>query len=123
MANQTRQFKVGDLLQRVIADLLLKDLKDPRVTLISVSGVQVSRDLSFARIFISILVLDELTEALGKSVIQKLNDAKGLVRYTIGKEAALRRVPDIIFAWDRTAEHGQHLSSLIDKARREDSIQ
>jgi ribosome-binding factor A len=121
MASQTRQFKVGDLLQRIVADLLLKDLKDPRVALVSVSSVQVSRDLSFAKIFISILGVGDLPDELGNAVIHKLNDAKGLVRYTIGRKAALRIVPEIAFVWDRTLERGHQLTSLIDKARQEDA--
>ena len=121
MASQTRQFKVGDLLQRIVAELLLKDLKDSRVALVSVASVQVSRDLSFAKIFISILGLGDLSEELGNQVIQKLNDSKGQVRYTIGRKAALRVVPEIAFVWDRTLERGHHLSSLIDKARQQES--
>ena len=120
MASQTRQFKVADLLQRIIADLLLKDLKNPKVPLVSVAGVEVSRDLSFAKVFISIFGADLGPEDLTPQVIDKLNSAKPFVRHVIAKQAALRIVPEIAFVLDRTLEKGHHLSSLINKARQQD---
>jgi ribosome-binding factor A len=116
MASQTRQFKVADLLQKIIADLLLRDLKDPRVPLVSVASVEVSRDLSFAKVFISMFGANLGEEDLSKSVLEKLNLAKGFVRHTIAKQASLRIVPELAFVLDRTLERGHELSSLIDAA-------
>jgi ribosome-binding factor A len=123
MASQTRQFKVADLLQRIIADLLLKDLKNPKVPLVSVAGVEVSRDLSFAKVFISIFGADLGPEDLTQQVIDRLNLAKGFVRHTIAKQASLRIVPEIAFVLDRTLEKGHQLSSLIAEARQKDNDQ
>ena len=118
MANQTRQFKVGDLLQKIIAEVMMREVKDPRVKMASVTSVDVSRDLSSAKIYISVLGSAED----GEKAIEGLNRAKGFIRHKVGKNSELRITPSLNFKLDRSAEHSQHLSNLIAEARAKDDL-
>ena len=112
MANETRMHRVEDSLQRVLSQALIRDIKDPRLSLTTVSAVKVARDLSCAKVFVSFLKPDTNVE----EALEVLNRAKGLLRHHIAKNCDLRIVPELQFVHDATVAHGHHISSLIDKA-------
>lgn len=105
-----RQQRVGDLLRNELAAILQREMKDPRVGLATVSGVDVSRDLSHATVRIS--VLGEEDERLAS--IRTLDGAKGYIRSLLARRVRLRTVPELVFKLDRGAEHSQKISDLLE---------
>ena len=111
MANQ-RAVRVGDQIQREIAELLRTELKDPRVGMITLTGVEVSGDLSHAKIFFTTLLEgDARAESLAT-----LRRASGFFRSHVGKRLQIRVVPELHFEFDGSVERGVELSKLIDRA-------
>lgn len=108
-----RTRRVADLLQKTLAQMLLQDMSDDRFRLVTVTGVTVSRDLSYAKIHISMLFDD--AEKI-KQVVDALNRAAKSLRYQLAKEVELRIVPELKFLYDESTAHGFRISDLIDEA-------
>jgi ribosome-binding factor A len=111
-----RTRRVGEQLQRELAALIRDEINDPRVGMVSVSAVEVSRDLSHAKVFISTLGEAEDAEAS----VKVLQGAAGYLRRLLGQRMTLRSVPQLHFNRDYSIEQGARLSSLIDSAVRGD---
>ncbi len=113
----SRSQRVEQQIQRALGELLLLEVKDPRVRGVSVSAVEVSRDLGVAQVWISLLAPDDdPAEALAG-----LRAAGGFLRAQLGKRLSLRRVPELRFDHDSSIRRGSELGQLIDEARRRDS--
>jgi ribosome-binding factor A len=96
-------------MQRELAALLQEELKDPRLGMISVSGVEVSRDLAHARVYISVLGGKEtVSETLGI-----LNRAAGFLRHELGQRMRLRVIPQLRFLYDESLAEGARMDALI----------
>lgn len=108
-----RTQRVGDLIQKTLAQMLLEDMSDERFRLVTVTGVSVSRDLSYAKVFVSVLS-DEQDKV--KQTINALNGAAKSLRYNLAQAVELRIVPELKFVYDESTAHGFHISSLIDSA-------
>lgn len=115
MSKRTEQ--VGDLIHRVLAEALLKDIADPRLKLISITAVEVSRDLSYATVFISSLGDD----ASILDAFKALEKAAGFLRRAVAKASDLRVVPQLRFKHDASTAYAAKMSELIDQARSRDS--
>ncbi|CEG55334.1 30S ribosome-binding factor RbfA [Stutzerimonas kunmingensis] len=115
----SRTQRIGDQMQRELALLIQREIKDPRLGLITITAVDVSRDLSHAKIFITIMGQDEDQEAV-KGNLRILNDAAGFLRMQLGKSMKLRTVPQLHFNYDASIRRGVELSSLIERAVAED---
>ncbi|AHE99004.1 30S ribosome-binding factor RbfA [Thioalkalivibrio paradoxus] len=111
-----RSERVGDQMQRELAELIRLEVKDPRVGMITLSGVEVSRDLAHAKVFFTQLG----GEAKGLEAQQGLNHAAGYLRHALGTRLRLRSVPTLRFIYDDTPERGARISALIDSAIAED---
>jgi len=114
-----RTRRVGEQLQRELAALIRDEIDDPRIGMVSISGVEVSRDLSHAKIFFSTMATtgEEQDPDVSLHVLQ---GAAGFLRRLLGKHLAMRRVPQLHFRHDHTLEQGARLSALIDSAMRAD---
>ncbi len=108
-----RTARVGDLIQKAIASILLQDMSDDRFRLVTITSVTVSRDLSYAKVYVSVL-LDE--EDKIKDIILALNRAAKGLRFLLAKEVDLRIMPELKFVFDDATAHGFHISNLIDSA-------
>lgn len=108
-----RTQRVADLLQKALAQLLLQDMTDDRFRLVTVTGVSVSRDLSYAKVYVSVL-LDEKEKI--KETVLALNRASKSLRYQLAKEVDLRIVPELKFVYDESTAQGFRISQLIDEA-------
>ncbi|ABP80940.1 ribosome-binding factor A [Streptococcus pneumoniae] len=115
----SRTQRIGDQMQRELALLIQREIKDPRLGLITITAVDVSRDLSHAKIFITIMGQDDDQEAI-KGNLRILNDAAGFLRMQLGKSMKLRTVPQLHFNYDASIRRGVELSSLIERAVAED---
>ena len=111
-----RPRRVAHLLQKELAVLIQQELADPRVKEITLTAVEISRDLSNARVFITAMQgADAAKEAIGA-----LNNAASYLRKHLRGRLDLRSVPNLKFVYDESVERGANLSALIDRARRED---
>ncbi|WP_018862410.1 30S ribosome-binding factor RbfA [Thioalkalivibrio sp. ALJ3] len=111
-----RSDRVGDQILRELADLIRLEVKDPRVGMITLADVEVSRDLAHAKVFFTQLGGEEK----GREAQQGLNHAAGFLRRALGQRMRLRSVPQLRFVYDDTPERGARMSSLIDQALAED---
>ena len=104
-----RTRRVGEQIQREVAGILQEEFKDPRLGMISVSGVEVSRDLAHARVYISVLGGDEDVN----ETIRVLNKAAGFIRHQLGQRMRLRSVPQLRFLYDESLAEGARMDALI----------
>ena len=107
-----RTRRVGEQLQRELATLIRDEVRDPRVGMVSVSAVEVSRDLSHAKVFVSTLGGQEETTEL----LKVLEGAAGYLRHLLGQSLNMRHVPQLRFKHDHSLQEGARLSALIDSA-------
>lgn len=112
-----RSDRVGDQMQRELADLIRLEVKDPRVGMVTLSGVEVTRDLAHAKVYFTQLGGEEK----GLEAEHGLNHAAGYLRHALGTRMRLRSVPQLRFIYDDTPERGARISALIDSALAEDA--
>lgn len=114
MATKTipRTRRVGEQIRRELAELIRDELRDPRLALISMTSVEVSRDLAYARIFVTLM--GDPTERNER--VAELNRAAPLLRRELGRRMRLRVIPKLEFRYDEIVEQGARLSALIDAA-------
>ena len=115
----SRTQRIGDQMQRELAQLIQREVKDPRLGLITITAVEVSRDLSHAKVFITVMGKDDDKDAV-KANLRILNDASGFLRMQLGKAMKLRTVPQLHFNYDASVRRGVELTSLIERAVAED---
>jgi ribosome-binding factor A len=108
----SRSLRVADQIQRELAALIRDEVKDPRMGMVSISGVEVSRDMAHAKVYVSVLG-DEQSAA---DSLEALNHAAGFLRRELGRSMRLRTVPQLRFIHDRSLEEGARMSALIDEA-------
>ena len=104
-----RPVRVGELIQTEIADLLLRQMKDPRLNMATVSRVEVSPDLRYARVYISHMG----NEVEQRMAIEGFLHATGFIRNQLGKRLKLRHVPQLSFRLDATIAYGVRISSIL----------
>lgn len=118
MGKGYRSGRLGEEIRRIVSDLLLREIKDPRLSgMVSVSAVEVTEDGSYATVYITVLGSKPSEETSGEKkdeVLAAFKSAKGLIRREIGKQVKLRHVPDLLFKFDTSLEYGRHISKLID---------
>ena len=117
MGKGYRQGRLGEEIRKIISDMLLRDLKDPRLSgLISISGVEVTSDGSYATCYVTLLTTSKDPEkkaAEENEVLEGLRSAKGTIKKEIGRSVKLRHVPELIFKMDNSMEYGRHITEVI----------
>ena len=105
-----RSYKVSDQIQRDLAELIARELKDPRVGMVTLQGVEVTPDYAHAKVYFSVLTGDpEQTQ-------EALNHAAGHLRNGLFKRLHIHTVPTLHFVYDRTTERAADMNALIAKA-------
>ncbi|HSH26927.1 MAG TPA: 30S ribosome-binding factor RbfA [Wenzhouxiangella sp.] len=112
-----RTRRVGEQIQRELATLVREQVKDPRLGMTTVSAVQVSRDFSHAKVYVTVLGEPEVQ----RQSLQVLRRAAGFLRHELGRRMLIRTVPELHFVYDESIERGSRLSDLIEQAVAEDS--
>ena len=102
--------RVNEAVRSVIADGLA-DLKDPRIGLVTVTGVEVTPDLREATVFVSVLG----GQSKRRGSLEGLESARGVLQAKINEELTLRRTPTLSFAYDESVERGVRMTELIDR--------
>jgi len=115
----SRSQRVGDFLQQELAQLIQRELRDPRVELVSVTGVDVSRDLSHAKVFFTQLGVDNIDTA--KPTAETLNKAAGFLRSQLARSATMRTVPKLHFRFDESVGRGRDMEALLLDAKAADA--
>lgn len=107
-ANSGRPQKLGDLIQRELSELLARELRDPRVGMITITGVDVSPDFSHAKVFFTVLEKQKLGDTSAG-----LKRAAGFLRSQLARRIKLYTTPQLRFEYDESVERGDRLSRLI----------
>lgn len=115
----SRTQRVSQEMQKEIAIILQREVKDPRIGMATVSGVDLSRDLAYAKVFVTFLNYNEPEQV--KAGINALQDASGFIRVLLGKAMRLRVVPELTFAYDNSLVEGMRMSNLVTNVLRNDA--
>lgn len=109
-----RADRVGEAIRDVIADLLLRDIKDPRIGMITLTTVEISDDLRHARVYFSCVG----DEAVRQRSLSGLRSASGFIKAQVTRRLKLRYAPELRFLFDPTLEVADRLTTLLKDARR-----
>jgi len=116
MSRFKRADRVADLIQMEISDILLRQVRDPRIGAVTITGAKVSDDLRTARIFFVELGKDQCSE----EVKTGLASATGFLRRELGRRLQLRCVPELLFSYDPSFAYGNRIERLISEIHREE---
>ncbi len=115
-----RPQRVSQELQKEIAIILQREIKDPRLgMMVTVSGVEVSRDLAYAKVFVTFL--NDQDEEAVKNGLKALKEASGYIRILLGKAMRLRIVPELTFFYDNSLIEGMRMSNLVSNVIKNDA--
>jgi ribosome-binding factor A len=114
----SRAERVGDYLRRELALIIQREVRDPRLGMVSITAVDVSRDISHARVHFTLLGSDTAEDA--KPCTDVLNNAAGFLRSALARDASMRSVPKLRFVFDSSVGRGRDLEALINRARSAD---
>lgn len=113
MKQYARSDRVADVLKKEVCEMLFKEVKDPHLGFITITGVEVSRDLKLAKIFYTILgqpeQVDESTRALRRIT--------PFIRKQLGRKLHMRSIPDLLFRYDHSLEYGTKIDHILDSLR------
>ncbi|MDE8754278.1 30S ribosome-binding factor RbfA [Pectobacterium polaris] len=115
----SRTQRVAQEMQKEIAIIIQREVKDPRIGMATVSGVEVSRDLAYAKVFVTFLNDNEPEQV--QIAIKALQDASGFIRTLVGKAMRLRVVPALTFSYDNSLVEGMRMSNLVTNVVRNDT--
>ena len=115
-----RTDRVGQQIQKEIAIILMREIKDPRLAMTTVSAVEVTRDLAYAKIFVTFFTSEQ--EEIDAS-IEVLTEAEGYIRSLLAKRLRARIMPHLRFVYDKSMVEGVRMSSLVDDAIASDNKQ
>lgn len=113
-----RTDRVADFLQRELAQLIQFQVRDPRVGMASIRDVEVTRDLAYAKVFVTFVGKE--TDKECEEAAEVLNGATGFLRTQVAKMSNMRSVPKLRFIYDKSVREGTRLSAIIEQAVQED---
>ncbi|MDA8124186.1 MAG: 30S ribosome-binding factor RbfA [Deltaproteobacteria bacterium] len=116
MSSFKRADRVADLIKMEVADLLLKQVKDPRIGLVTITGVKVTDDLRTARLFF----VEMGKDTCSPEVKTGLAKATGFLKRELGRRLQLRCVPELLFTYDPSFAYGSRIESLLKEIHREE---
>ena len=108
-----RTQRVADSLQRELASIIQREVRDPRVGMVSITGVEVSRDLGHARVYYTVMGSDSSEEAAESTAA--LNRASGFLRSQLSRDSSMRSVPQLKFYFDSSVGRGRELEDQIQR--------
>ena len=113
---QLRIEKIQELMKQEISKIILQELKDPRIGFVTVTQVEVSRDLSLAKVYISIMGSEEQIEGSWKG----LQSSLGFIRREVGHRIRLRITPKLRFVLDKSLDYSDHIQKLLLQIERDE---
>lgn len=115
----SRVQRVEQQLQKEIALILQREIKDPRIGMVTVSSVESSRDLAYAKVYVTFFTLGSQTPEEG---LAALREAAGFIRSLLGKVIRLRVTPELTFVYDQSLTEGMRISNLVTQAVNNDRV-
>lgn len=112
-----RTDRVGQQIQKEIAMIIQREIKDPRLGMVTVNAVEVTRDLAYAKIFVTFFTLENQSE---EQSIVILNEAAGFIRSALAKRIKARIMPELRFVFDKSMSEGVRMTNLVNQAVAED---
>jgi ribosome-binding factor A len=113
MPSKLRLHRIADRIRQVLAEMVIREIEDPRISGISITDVKVDRELSFADIYVSAVE----GRARSQEVLEGLEHAGGYIRASLASQIDLRSFPKIRFHWDPTPENADHIEMLLASIR------
>ena len=110
MASKQRARRVADRIHQELAVVLQREIADPRLSMVTVTGVEVDRELAFATVFITVLDAKEREQ----DVFEALESARGYLQSALADRIALRSLPRLRFEWDTSLEYAKRIEELLD---------
>ncbi len=104
-----RSDKVAETIHELICSMLSRGLNDPRIGFVTITGVELTDDLSLARIFFTVIGDDKAK----KDTEAGLNSAKGFIRREVGKHLTIRHTPELLFKYDSSQDYASRIDSLL----------
>ncbi len=115
---KARANRVAEQIKKEVSQILQSEIKDPRITgFLSVTDVEITRDLGVAKIFVSIYG----TESEKQLTLKALESAQGFIRTEIGKRIQFRHVPEVSFHLDQSIEYGAHISGILNDLKEKEN--
>jgi len=108
--------RVGEQIKKELSQILQMELKDPRIGFVTLTGVDVTNDLSQATVYLSVLGDDSQKE----ETLKALAKAQGFIRSELGRRVRLRHTPELIFKFDTSIEYGSRIEQLLAQLNREE---
>jgi ribosome-binding factor A len=112
---RVRVGRVGEQIKKELSQIVQSELKDPRIGFLTVTGVDVTNDLSLARVYLSVLGTDEQKEA----TLKALSSGTGYIRSELGKRIRLRKIPELQFRFDASIDYGSKIDLLLHQLNQE----
>ncbi|PSU83875.1 30S ribosome-binding factor RbfA [Photobacterium phosphoreum] len=113
----SRTQRVAQQLQKELAVILQREIKDPAIAMTTISSVDVSRDMNYAKIYVTFFPIGEQT---AEGSLEALREMAPYIRSLLGKEIRLRVTPELNFIFDQSLTEGMRISNLVSKAVRDD---
>jgi ribosome-binding factor A len=114
----SRTSRIGEVIMRELAQMIQQELSDPRVGMVTVSHVDVTSDLRYAKVYVTRLNGVESEQDVDEC-IAGLTNAAGFLKRGIAKRVEIRSIPELRFLYDKSLEHGFHMDELIAKANKD----
>lgn len=111
----SRQSRLAEQIRRELSNVVQMEIRDPRMGMVTISAVELSRDYSVAKVYFTVLEDDKIKDS--KKVLE---GSAGFLRKHLASQISMRTVPRLTFSYDESIERGRHLSALIDNARAKD---
>jgi ribosome-binding factor A len=111
------QRRASDLIQRHLTELLKTRVNDPRVRMVTITGVETNADTTQAQVYFSVLGGQEVQQ----EALAGLESATGFLRWELGQRIRLRNTPELIFHYDASLERGERISNILDQLKTDDS--
>ena len=105
--------RLNDQIQEVISEIIHKEVKDPDLKFVTITGCEVTNDLSFCKVYFTVLNKDP------KETLKSLKGASSFIRGEISKRIEIRHTPELKFVYDSSIEYGMKIDALIDKINKE----
>ena len=114
----SRTSRIGEVIMRELAQMIQQEVSDPRVGMVTVSHVDVTSDLKYAKVYVTRLNGVESDQDVDEC-ITGLTNAAGFLKRWIAKRVEIRTIPELRFHYDKSLEHGFHMDELIAKANKD----
>ena len=114
--NQIKLDRIASNLVKEISYILMTEVKNPDVKFVTVTDCKVTNDLSYAKVYVTVLNKDKIQETL-----EGLKDASGFIRHNLKERVDIRNIPELEFVYDESIEYGQKIEDIIEQIHEEDN--